>query len=236
MVCRLAAGVLVASCLGFSAAVQREIAAVQRPIIPGACHCMNWRSVYENGLAKCGDGAELISTGRNLPADQDFCNDAPGAPNGTAFYLNQDHEYCISFEKVKGPNKLVDGAWCYVSAACDQINGGSLANKKLKWKKCYHNQDAFLSEVEPKELFRLAQNSGKSNNIMALMAYSWGEVKGMFPKQPTNMKEMVAQLLESKSNKTALSRKRATHTITWKGQVWDVTPTRAVCVEGCPVK
>mmetsp|Transcript_62163 Transcript_62163/g.144625 ORF Transcript_62163/g.144625 Transcript_62163/m.144625 type:complete len:239 (-) Transcript_62163:121-837(-) len=201
---------------------------------PGTCTCLNWQDVFESGLAQCGDGAELISTGRNLPADTQFCNSAPNSTE-TGFYMNQPHEMCINFEKVNGPKKLMEGSWCYVSASCSELRGGSKLTEKVNWKLC-SGKDPQLSQLSPAELFALAQKAGKSHIDMALMSYSWKEVRGLFPKPPS-LKEIVEQVAGEMGwmspNKTALTRKQPEQTITWKGETWEVHPTKAVCVEGC---
>mmetsp|Transcript_86793 Transcript_86793/g.201963 ORF Transcript_86793/g.201963 Transcript_86793/m.201963 type:complete len:237 (+) Transcript_86793:96-806(+) len=221
-------------CLGVGALRTKEDSHLQ-PMDesrPGACACLNWQDVFESGLAQCGDGGELISTGRNLPADKEFCN----SQTGSAFYLNQNHEMCINFEKVSGPRKVIDGSWCYVAASCSELRGGSKLTDKVNWKIC-SGKDPQLSKLPPAKLFEIGHNSGKSLTMMALMAYTWNEVKGLLPRPPT-AKEVV-QLVAGEvglipvPNKTALTRKQPENTITWKGQTWEVHPTKALCVEGC---
>mmetsp|Transcript_2776 Transcript_2776/g.6490 ORF Transcript_2776/g.6490 Transcript_2776/m.6490 type:complete len:248 (-) Transcript_2776:98-841(-) len=205
---------------------------------PGLCACLNWQDVFESGLAQCGDGGELISQGRNLPADTEFCN-APPNSSLTGFYLNQPHEMCINFEKVSGPRKFLEGSWCYVSAACSDLRGGAKLTDKVNWKVC-SGKDAKLSDLSPAQLFDLARQNGKSHTVMALMSYTWNEVKGLFPKPPSakDVAERVAADLglARVPDKEALTHKPAGHTISWKGQTWEVYPTSAVCVEGCEVE
>mmetsp|Transcript_29098 Transcript_29098/g.67692 ORF Transcript_29098/g.67692 Transcript_29098/m.67692 type:complete len:226 (+) Transcript_29098:68-745(+) len=200
---------------------------------PGACACLNWNDVYSQEIAECGDAGELIVQGRNLLKDTEFCG------GEAAFFKNQSHEYCINFEKVRGPQRLLPGAWCYVSASCHQLRGGSVVNSRVHWKICTPGKDPVLGDLEPAKLFGLARENGKNHRDTALMAYSWKEVKGMFPKQPT-LTDMAMSLagqvgmMKTSNNKTALTVKRAENTIEYKGQIWEVMPTRAVCLEGCP--
>mmetsp|Transcript_6120 Transcript_6120/g.18173 ORF Transcript_6120/g.18173 Transcript_6120/m.18173 type:complete len:264 (+) Transcript_6120:64-855(+) len=200
------------------------------------CACMNWRHVYESGLAQCGDGGEtVLLPNRQLFRDREFCRDQNGRIDG-AFYPNQDHELCINFEKAHAPHKKYPGSWCYVAATCNKLNLGTRLSNKINFKTCLNDRDGLLSQLPPSKLFRMAKEHNLNHTLVALMAYSWPEVEGIFPRKPS-VREVI-ELMADKSlrgtgAKTMLSRKAATQTISVQGQTWEVKASMAVCVEGC---
>mmetsp|Transcript_69203 Transcript_69203/g.202645 ORF Transcript_69203/g.202645 Transcript_69203/m.202645 type:complete len:224 (+) Transcript_69203:73-744(+) len=195
------------------------------------CSCLNWKEVYDSGLAKCGDGMELSLADNDFEKDKDMCRDLPGVP-GSAFYANQDHEYCMAMEKTTGPKKMRQGSWCYVSGGCHDIGQGSRASDKLKWRPCTR-QDRKIEQLAPSELFELAQKNNKSNMDFALMAYDWAEVRGFFPK-PITLQQRLQQAALG-LNRTVLTKPSSEHIMKWKDEIWEVHHSKAVCVEGCPI-
>lgn len=204
---------------------------------PGVCNCLNWKKVYEEGLARCGEGAE----GHTMIADnvgkKGICENYPGI-NNSAFYLNQAHEYCLSMELVSKPVKTHYGFWCYVQGGCRQLGAGHAVNKDLAWKTCTKS-DQQLGDLKPQELFSLAKKSGVNHTQIALAAYTWEELKGMFPPQQS-ARDILLNFAESKGwkrpdymKKTPLARPKLIQTVTMGGQTWEVTSNKAVCVEGC---
>mmetsp|Transcript_27565 Transcript_27565/g.62743 ORF Transcript_27565/g.62743 Transcript_27565/m.62743 type:complete len:243 (-) Transcript_27565:111-839(-) len=212
-------------------------------VVDKSCACKNWQEVYDTGLAKCGDGMELQSVWNDASKDEEFlCRDQPGAVN-SSFFAKQDHEYCINAEMALRPNTKVLSqkgyAWCYVSPSCHELGVGKKVNSGISWKACT-TKETSLSSLEPGDLFDLAQKLGKNNIMFARMAYTWAQVRGLFPK-PDTVESKIQELMQkvtSKSlglNKTVLKKDTTEHLLKYEGQIWEVYPTRAVCVEGCPI-
>merc|ERR1719436_1316996 len=49
-----------------------------------------------------------------------------------------------------------EGTWCYVDSACKVLNGGSVINDKLSWKKC-SAKELKLRDYTPEELYNFSK-------------------------------------------------------------------------------
>lgn len=142
-----------------------------------ACECLRWDQVYALGGLKCGAGLEYFSysggAGRHREPgpdqsyeDAELCHDVPGHPN-TAVFLWQKHNYCVK-KDVKGS---YEEAWCYVSAECKELRGGSKVKgdfgEHFAYKECMSGQDELLSDRTPMQLAKMAQSD------LTVPKYAW---------------------------------------------------------------
>eukprot|EP00408_Alexandrium_pacificum_P043151 CAMPEP_0171238366 /NCGR_PEP_ID=MMETSP0790-20130122/43437_1 /TAXON_ID=2925 /ORGANISM="Alexandrium catenella, Strain OF101" /LENGTH=240 /DNA_ID=CAMNT_0011704731 /DNA_START=61 /DNA_END=783 /DNA_ORIENTATION=- len=229
----------VASLLSAAAALRQRQEEDFRP----NCACMNWKEVYANGLAQCGDGMELYSVDYNVSKDvEGLCTDVPGMAN-SSFFKTQDHEMCIQADMTKSPAKKRYGySWCYVSRSCSEIGHGQ-KTASLKWKTCTQ-KDKLMSGLEPGDLFDMSSRQGSNNILMAKMSYEFPQVKGLV--QFTKGSDPIHNWIQSAarehlglapvdSGKQALRKMPMDNTLKYNGQIWEVYANKAVCVEGCPI-
>jgi len=138
-----------------------------------ACSCLNWATTYRSGRVKCGDGLELTDPELAEHEDVEFCHNFPGMPD-SAFFPHQDHTMCVKALKSKGPEPVpYPGTWCYVSSACQALNGGRAVNPSTSFKKC-GSGDRKLSDLPPKQLFAFAKQMNLDYQMIILMSYPWG--------------------------------------------------------------
>lgn len=126
---------------------------------PPVCQCKNWawayyhwemNSVYRPGYESLPDYNEL---------NQQFFN-------------LQNHSYCIKKEFTQEPEKVpYPGSWCFVSAACEELNGGKKISDYAAAKICGADDDK-LSDLNPREVISV---TGMIEDPQAaiLMAYPW---------------------------------------------------------------
>lgn len=210
--------------------------AKRRTSLKTHCSCLNWMHVYRSGLARCGEGLELTSLQRKSAkahsylSDGRSCNSHSVKPESAckssspAFYPMQDHYYCL---KTHSENQTASGAghidWCYVSAQCKDLRGGSRVNDDVSWKSCHRGAEAALGDLPPTELFALAYRINtryecewsKTGQMYPLMAYPWGDPR---------------EHLHNASVEDA--GKFNTLAVHWGSQLWEVQD-EPVCVHGC---
>jgi len=127
------------------------------------CRCLNWRSVYHARIpAPCGMSNEyFFASGIHEPAPEHvvglsslwshFCTD---------FFMRIDDRVCVN---VNIGSEY--GQWCFVDAACGNLNGaegkgGITGNKRLKWKQCAsENGDVMLRDYTVDDLIAFADRN-----------------------------------------------------------------------------
>ncbi|CAK0869842.1 unnamed protein product [Prorocentrum cordatum] len=101
------------------------------------CACLNWKQVYMNDLAKCGEGLELYP-GRHFagyPEPAGFRRRELAWAHVLVgdeyqrcdlFFKRLDRNFCVNvgpFER--GVQEWFGGTWCYVGPGCAELNGGT---------------------------------------------------------------------------------------------------------------
>lgn len=157
--------------LGFLAALKSHRAS------DDPCACLQWSSVLvsdpaiEGEHAVCGEYAEIYSQAgyrtdlslqdisnqwkTNFGMMREFCAD---------YIMRLNETFCFTFND----HDIDQGAWCYVSSRCEDLNGGGAISDKitdagapvkrnLKAKKCSKGQDAWMSDMSPKEMAAYAE-------------------------------------------------------------------------------
>mmetsp|Transcript_73935 Transcript_73935/g.208725 ORF Transcript_73935/g.208725 Transcript_73935/m.208725 type:complete len:245 (-) Transcript_73935:148-882(-) len=125
------------------------------------CECQSWYDVYEkNGM--CGRSNEyFFASGIHQPAPEHvvglaglwsaYCSD---------FFMRIDDNVCVNINI-----GTEYGQWCYVDAACEDLNGAQgkgriTANKALRWKQCTSGRDRMLRDYSIKDLVGFTQRHG----------------------------------------------------------------------------
>jgi len=225
-------------CLGLGATALRFDETKPRPSPNpplGMCACRNWNLVYKK-YAPCGKGAEFWEKGVDhaalLAKDTELCK-TPQGSGKTPFFLGQNHNLCIPFERVNGPSKNIEGSWCYVYSECVE-NGGKQVSDFAAWKPC-KEEDAQMQDLEPDELFAVAQKGNQSIVDMALRVYSWEEVKDVFEVANTGAVELAAES-DSAVVTANYVRKKSGGRITVRGVTWEVDAKSNTgrCIKNCP--
>lgn len=152
------------------------------------CSCLNWKKAYESNKVTCGDGLETFTYSRTVGKRMQtfhFCE-------GASAYNKQDDFYCTKVAQgsllPEKPQNWTDGAWCYVSSKCQELNGGAQVNAEVSWKACSRGKDPFLADLEPKQLIELAERNGQDIGLLVQMAYpvfrdlTWGEAREVWAK------------------------------------------------------
>jgi len=90
------------------------------------CPCLNWKQVYERGMATCGAAFEVPVEAGILTAS----NECP------SFFEKLDDAVCVNTQK--GADL---GQWCYVSTTCmypsaNESAGETQVNSEVSWKGC----------------------------------------------------------------------------------------------------
>jgi len=159
---------LVAACLAIASAspsLEDETAllqtgtAVQRSGV-SACQCLSWKEVYSKHGVECGAGQELAFAGglsMKPLLGMEFC---------THFYEKLSGSFCTNLHF----NEQRTEQWCYVSSACQALNGGGAVGS-LKWKQCTVGQDAMLGEMTPEQVHQVAVAEDKDAGLVLKMAY-----------------------------------------------------------------
>jgi len=134
-----------------------------------ACVCKNWKQTYGNGTS-CGAGQEFFfKTGKSKPdaAKLDEAKQALGLQICAGFYEKLDHNRCVNLNV--GSDQ---GQWCYVDAACGNLNfGGRLPNSALAWKGCTAGQDPSLRDLSPEDIGEAARGADIELGLFHKMAY-----------------------------------------------------------------
>uniref|UniRef100_A0A7S1RUI8 Uncharacterized protein n=1 Tax=Alexandrium catenella TaxID=2925 RepID=A0A7S1RUI8_ALECA len=131
------------------------------------CRCLKWTDVYEDYGVLCGMGSEFSF----LPVHQQRPNLKKQMCEH--FFTQFGTNYCVqewfmSRERTQ---------WCYVSAECENLDGGSyLAGTAAAWKVCDGAKgDTLLNTKGPHELFALGIDFKMDPGYMLRMAYPvWG--------------------------------------------------------------
>uniref|UniRef100_A0A7S2MFG0 Uncharacterized protein n=1 Tax=Alexandrium andersonii TaxID=327968 RepID=A0A7S2MFG0_9DINO len=162
---RLAAAQDTTSLLQVDASLGRESS-------QGSCTCLGWKSVYQGGLAKVGDAREYLPHGEYEP------------------YTSLGENYCLKFDFAS--HTIEDYTWCYVSAECGSLNGGSKVNDKVSWKTCQAGQDTLYGQLPPGEMVALLKKTGwiKDPTLIPVSAYAyatfeWDSVSAFYGTGPS---------------------------------------------------
>jgi len=193
------------------------------------CQCLNFKRTYDSGLAKCGEalnvekvewGCDWFAAGFAGPGKKGMV----GVGRNT---LKMNHSYCINHDWAREMKQ--EGTWCYVSAKCQELNGGKAVNKHVSWKKCTEGVDARLADLPPAQLFSLAREQHVDPQNIVNLAYPWvGPAKG-----EGDLGRVPLPFLQ-KTHRAVVgtSLKPDTNVVRYEGQVWHVGD-RAECVYGC---
>lgn len=145
-----------------------------RYLIPpdiGDCKCLNWNAVYEQGMVKCGAGAEYYTythvVGQRMPKDKKVCK----GPN--AVYPKFNHNLCVKTRQTETmttprdddpsveaknwndkPLWFAKSSWCYVSPKCDNLRAGQPINANVSVKTCWEGEDLMFYDMSPPELYK----------------------------------------------------------------------------------
>mmetsp|Transcript_125607 Transcript_125607/g.228684 ORF Transcript_125607/g.228684 Transcript_125607/m.228684 type:complete len:946 (+) Transcript_125607:54-2891(+) len=153
---------------------------------PDECACLNWRETYRAGDAVCGQGQELLTAVRSSDLPRDLVQPFVEMELCNEFFEKLDHRYCVIQDM--SPRRSDAGArtWCYVSSACQRLNGGaSLGEGAASWKVCDAREDAFLGSLAPAELVAQAEEHELNLGLLVKAAYPleqalWSEVESFW--------------------------------------------------------
>jgi hypothetical protein len=141
-----------------------------------ACTCMSWKSVYLDHNVSCGQGQELTWSGSSrlwssVYDEGDICDN---------FYTQVTDNFCT--QHMFGT--LSTDQWCYVSSACQHLNGGLPVSDSVSWKMCQDGFDRTLRSMQPEQLELMSQHENRDAGLMMKMAYPisnqglfWPDVK-----------------------------------------------------------
>jgi hypothetical protein len=154
-----------------------------------ACTCMSWRSVYQDHAISCGQGQELTFAG-GMPAfpavGQEFC---------VNFYTQVMGNFCTQ-QMFSSSSR---DQWCYVSSACQQLNGGLPVSDSVSWKMCQDGVDRTLRSMQPELVELVSKHENRDAGLMLKMAYPishqglfWPDVKAFITGDTTQNPLMAA--------------------------------------------
>lgn len=173
------------------------------------CACMNFHSVYKTGAATCGDANETE-------------NDCllTGA-NPVVWYPMQNHRFCVNMIEADAQPKTGDErTWCYVSVACQNLNGGQILNSNVSQKICGES-DQKLRDLSPMVLAKMMPYFNYRKT--AAHTYAW-EGPGM-TENPANNCTMSINL------------DPLDYGMVWcNDEQWSITKDWVNCTEGCAQK
>lgn len=137
------------------------------------CQCLRWTDVYEDYGVLCGMGSEfafLSQYDRRPNLRKQLCQH---------FFTKFATNYCVQQWFMSRERSQ----WCYVSAECENLNGGEyLTGTAAGWKVCEGAntkgaiaRDSLLNSRGPHELFNLALKFKMDPGYVLRMAYPvWG--------------------------------------------------------------
>lgn len=160
-----------------------------------ACKCLSYNHVYKSGLAECGEGHEglqnRLSCGqyRNETCGHALCRLSDGAPY--AWFLIQNHSLCMrKMQSAWGDVEEDKVRWCWVSSACQELNGGKVVNQNVSTRMCT-SADAAYGDLSPPELMAV---SPFDPIYTYRFAYDYEDVESFDGKpEPLDYDEMVGQ-------------------------------------------
>jgi len=165
------------------------------------CACLNWKQVYKNDLAMCGEGLEYhvanpgrlgysrreaINAFQFAGADWEICN---------LFFKKLDSDRCVNVGPyARGSTDWTGMTWCYVSKECEDLHGGkrlfehsntwmdhlvSFVNdpklakvSEVSWKLCRPGKDKQLRDLDVDDLFKICERQSLSYRFCVKGAYS----------------------------------------------------------------
>lgn len=160
-----------------------------------ACECLPWKDVYQKHGVECGKGRELtFAGGYAVKADYGptFC---------TRFYEKLSDNFCVQLHY----GQMRTDQWCYVSPACESLNGGEVV-ESVKWKRCEPGRDRMLSKMSPEKVYEVALATDTEAGVLLKMAYpvfkahvTWSLAKLCveYPNEPIEQCNLVKQVQAS---------------------------------------
>uniref|UniRef100_A0A7S1RNE6 Kringle domain-containing protein n=1 Tax=Alexandrium catenella TaxID=2925 RepID=A0A7S1RNE6_ALECA len=132
-----------------------------------ACECLAWKGVYAHGSTRCGAVFEM--------------GWSPHACKRVFKRLKKN--YCLNVNQTKNV-----GQWCYVSSACQQLNGGTEVYESpgINWKLCKAGEDPVSHMLGVDQLVNTATQSDIEISQLAQMFYPvlqdayWEQAKAYF--------------------------------------------------------
>mmetsp|Transcript_1314 Transcript_1314/g.3768 ORF Transcript_1314/g.3768 Transcript_1314/m.3768 type:complete len:238 (-) Transcript_1314:33-746(-) len=110
-----------------------------------ACTCLRWKDAYTNYNMTCDEGEE-------------FCG---------GFFLHMSGNICVN--QGMGSGKKAE-QYCFVSPACQQLNGGGHISDKIAMKVCTA-ADERLVDKTPEEIEALSVKDDLDRGLVVKMAY-----------------------------------------------------------------
>jgi len=180
----------------------------------GVCDCLSWADVYYKGKALCGRTNELyFLTKRGFSAAYAPTEPISGLPHKVCydFFRNFLSPSCVNIDLIPmsdvqeddgiqyslmGDDDKADKQWCYVSNACEDLNGGQYGTNQqghaqgawhnlestnyLSWKVCKPGVDPMLKYWPVPDLVSAAEYSDVSVSrllrlALPVVSISWGE-------------------------------------------------------------
>mmetsp|Transcript_56272 Transcript_56272/g.121261 ORF Transcript_56272/g.121261 Transcript_56272/m.121261 type:complete len:235 (-) Transcript_56272:191-895(-) len=133
-----------------------------------ACTCLDWKDAYSNYGYSCEEmGFE-------------FCS---------GFFMHMSGNLCVN-QGIGAGNKTRE--WCYVSSACQQLNGDSEPSAQIAAKSCTEEDDRLVDKT-PVEIDALCAKDDMDVGLMVKMAYvtpgqtRWNSAKTYFTTGSTNL-------------------------------------------------
>mmetsp|Transcript_56273 Transcript_56273/g.121263 ORF Transcript_56273/g.121263 Transcript_56273/m.121263 type:complete len:235 (-) Transcript_56273:191-895(-) len=133
-----------------------------------ACTCLDWKDAYSNYGYSCEEmGFE-------------FCS---------GFFMHMSGNLCVN-QGIGAGNKTRE--WCYVSSACQQLNGDSEPSAQIAAKSCTEEDDRLVDKT-PVEIDALCAKDDMDVGLMVKMAYvtpdqtRWDSAKTYFTTGSTDL-------------------------------------------------
>lgn len=144
------------------------------------CACLNFKQVYREGYANCGDGWEDSSEEWACEWFGKGVINAIGVVGTGRNFKKASHNYCVNVNRSNGENPVTEPTktWCYVPWSCQQLNGGERVSQYASWKYCGES-DKSLSDLVPQDLANFTFRKRLDPQGVFMMAYQWaGPGKG----------------------------------------------------------
>lgn len=134
------------------------------------CECKNWMETYKSGAIACGTGSEFYFHTHKMQPLEDTMTTAKakwGKMVCTDFYEKLNTNKCVNVNMGQDY-----GQWCYVDAACEDLNkGDKISNSQLSWKMCQTGKDASLRDSHPEELAQFSKDNDVWLAMLHKMSY-----------------------------------------------------------------
>lgn len=200
------------------------------------CKCLNWQTVYKDYAVECGVGSEMYHLAKYGLSPRKLEGEDIGFRFCLEFFQVLDNNLCVNADwtTYMGSGKAWHGQqWCYVSAECDELNGGDAVpdyvskplddaiphmkfsdKLEVSWKICKQGEDDMLRYKTPSQLVEIAKASDVRLGHLAKFAYprawtgtSFDEYKDVFEEVDADHNKSSTLALQQLTKKKKFSNK-----------------------------